>query len=96
MPSATIQPKTLAAAAATLQAIGSAMAAENAAAAIPTTRLIPAAADEVSALTATQFGLHGTSYQAISDQAAAIHQMFTAIVSAGASSLLRQEKSCLS
>lgn len=62
MPSATIQPKTPAAAAAILQAIGSAMAA----------------------------------YQAISDQAAAIHHMFTAIVSAGASSLSRQEKSCLS
>jgi len=47
MPLATIQPKTLAAAAVNLQGIGSALAAGNAAAAVPTTRLIPAAADEV-------------------------------------------------
>jgi hypothetical protein len=86
----TIQPKTLTAAAANLQEIGAAMAARNAAVTAPTIGLIPAAADEVSALTATQFAVHGATYQAVSAQAAAIHQMFTAIMSAG------EEKSCLS
>jgi hypothetical protein len=61
------------------------MAANNAAAAAPTTGVVPAAADEVSALTAAQFSAHGELYQAISAQAAAIHEMFvnTLGVSAG-------------
>jgi PE family len=51
------QPEALTAGAGTLQGIGSSMSAQNAAAAGPTTRVVPAAADEVSALTAVQFGL---------------------------------------
>jgi hypothetical protein len=70
------QPAALTAAADDLQGIGSAMTAQNAAAAAPTTGVIPAAADEVSALTAAQFATHGEMYQAISAQAAAIHDMF--------------------
>ena len=50
------QPEGLTAAAGTLQGIGSSMSAQNAAAAVPTTGVIPAAADGVSALTAAQFG----------------------------------------
>jgi hypothetical protein len=38
-----------------LQGIGSSMSAQNAAAAAPTTEVVPAAADEVSAVTAAQF-----------------------------------------
>lgn len=72
----TTQPELLAAAAGDLQSIGSAIAAQNAASATPTTGVVPAAADEVSALTATQFAAHATIYQAISAQAAAIHEMF--------------------
>ncbi len=72
----TTQPEVLAAAAGNLQAIGSAMAAQNAAAAAPTTGVIPAAGDEVSALTAMQFAAHAQMYQAVSAQAAAIHEMF--------------------
>ncbi|OHU97099.1 PE family protein [Mycobacterium talmoniae] len=81
----TTQPELLTAAAGNLQSIGSALSAQNAAAAAPTTGLIPAAADEVSALTATQFAAHATLYQAVSAQAAAIHEMFvnTLGVSAG-------------
>ena len=45
------QPQALTAAAGTLRGIGSAMSAQNAAAAAPTTGVVPAAADEVSALT---------------------------------------------
>ena len=70
------QPEDLTATAGNLQAIGSAMTAQNAAAAAPTTGVIPAAADEVSALTAAQFAMHARMYQAVSAQAAAIHDMF--------------------
>jgi hypothetical protein len=49
---------------------------QNAAAAAPTTGVVPAAADEVSALTAAQFAAHAQMYQAVSAQAAAIHEMF--------------------
>jgi hypothetical protein len=48
----TTQPEALAAAAGSLQSIGSTLSAQNAAAAAPTTGVVPAAADEVSALTA--------------------------------------------
>jgi hypothetical protein len=81
----TTQPELLAEAAGNLQGIGSAMSAGNAAAAAPTTGVVPAAADEVSALTATQFAAHAQMYQAIGAQAAAIHEMFvnTLGISAG-------------
>jgi PE family len=72
----TTQPDALAAAAGGLQGIGSALSAQNAAAAAPTTGVVPAAADEVSALTAAQFAAHAQMYQAVSAQAAAIHEMF--------------------
>ncbi|WP_134427851.1 type VII secretion system ESX-5 target PE19 [Mycobacterium ulcerans] len=72
----TTQPEALAAAAANLQGKGTTMIAQNAAAAAPTTGVVPAAADEVSALTAAQFAAHAQMYQAVSAQAAAIHEMF--------------------
>jgi hypothetical protein len=72
----TTQPEALAAAAGTLQGIGSSLSAQNAAAAAPTTGVVPAAADEVSALTAAQFAAHAQIYQTVSEQAAAIHQLF--------------------
>ena len=72
----TTHPEALAAAAGQLQTLGSTMAAQDAAAAAPTTGVIPAAADEVSALQATQFSAYGTWYQQVSAQAKAIHEMF--------------------
>jgi PE family len=79
------QPTELTAAAENLQGIGSSLTVQNAAAAAATTSVLPAAADEVSALTAAQFATHAQMYQAISAQAAAIHDMFvnTLGVSAG-------------
>ena len=71
----TTQPEQLTAAAGELSGIGSQMNAQNVAAAAPTTGVIPAA-DEVSALTAAQFAAHAQMYQAMSVQAAAIHEMF--------------------
>lgn len=52
------------------------MSSQNAAAAAPTTWVIPAAAEEVSALTAIQFATHAAIYQAVSTHAAAVHDMF--------------------
>jgi hypothetical protein len=70
------QPAEVTSAAENLQVIGSSLAAQNVAAAAPTAGVLPAAADEVSALTAAQFATHAEMYQAISVQAAAIHDMF--------------------
>ena len=71
----TTQPEALAAAAGSLQSIGSVLSAQNAAAATPTTGVVPAAADEVSALTAAQFSAHAQMYQTVSAQATAIHEL---------------------
>lgn len=82
----TTHPEALTAAAGNLEGVGSAMAAQNAAAAAPTTGVVPAAADEVSALQATQFAAYGTLYQQISAQASAIQDMFVQTLRASADS----------
>ena len=87
----TTQPETLATAAGNLTAIGSAVSAENAAAAASTIGVSPAAADEVSALTATQFAAHASVYQTVSAQAAAIHDQFVAAMGASAGSYAATE-----
>ncbi|MBS4729194.1 PE family protein [Mycobacterium sp. SM1] len=87
----TTQPELLAAAAGELAGIGSAMSAQNAAAAAPTTGVVPAAADEVSALTAAQFAAHAQLYQAVSAQAAAIHEMFVNALGTSAASYAATE-----
>jgi hypothetical protein len=87
----TTQPEELTAAAGNLAGLGSGMAAGNAAAAAPTTGVVPAAADEVSALTAAQFAAHGELYQAISAQAAAIHEMFVNTLGISAASYAATE-----
>jgi len=70
----TTQPEALTAAANALQTLGTSMAAQNTAAAAPTTGVAPAAADPVSALQAAQFSAYGSWYQQVSAQAAAIQQ----------------------
>ena len=85
------RPTELTAAAENLQGIGSSLTAQNAAAAAPTTGVLPAAADEVSALTAAQFATHAQMYQAISAQAAAIHEMFVNTLGVSASSYAATE-----
>jgi predicted DNA-binding transcriptional regulator YafY len=72
----TTQPEALAAAASSLQSIGSSLSAQNAAAAAPTTGMVPAAADEVLALTAPQFAAQSRMAQAVSAQATAIQELF--------------------
>jgi hypothetical protein len=87
----TTQPEALSAAAGDLQGIGSTVSAADAVAAAPTTGVVPAAADEVSALTAAQFTAHAQMYQAVSAQAAAIHQQFVTTLAASAGSYAATE-----
>jgi hypothetical protein len=86
-----IVPEMLSTAADNLQSVGLRLQAQNTAAAVPTTGLIPPASDEVSALTAMQFTAHAHAYQAVSAQAAAIHQMFVTMLAAGADSYATTE-----
>jgi hypothetical protein len=79
----TAQPELLSGAAGTLAGIGDAIGARNAAAAVPTTGLAPAASDIVSAMTAAQFGQHGFTYQQIAAQAAAVHEQLVATLRSG-------------
>ncbi len=71
----TTQPAALAAAG-SLRGIGSSLSGQNAASAVPTTGVVAAAADQVSALIAAQFAVHAQMYQAVIAQAAAIHELF--------------------
>jgi hypothetical protein len=80
----TAQPEDLSGAAGSLAGLGDAMAARNAAAATPTTGLVPAASDIVSAMTAAQFGKHGAAYQQIAAQAATVHEQVVAALRSGA------------
>ena len=87
----TTQPEALLAAVANLRTIGSAMVAHSTAAAAPTTGVVPAAADEVSAATAAQFAAHAHAYQTVSAQAAAVHEMFVNALSSGANAYAATE-----
>ncbi|BDE17130.1 MULTISPECIES: PPE family protein, SVP subgroup [Mycobacterium] len=72
----TAVPQELAAAAAQLGAIGSALAAQNAGAAAPTTAIAPAAADQVSIIQSGIFTAYGALYQQVSAEAQAIQEQF--------------------
>ena len=87
----TTQPQMLTAGASDLRAIGSALSGRNAAAAGPTTGVVPAATDEVSALTAAQFTSHAQMYQAVSAQAGVVHDMFVTTLAATAGSYAATE-----
>jgi hypothetical protein len=82
----TAQSPALMAAANQLQHLGTAMTAQNNAAAMPTTSVAPAAADPVSGLQAMQFSAYGTWYQQVSQQAQAIHQMLVNTLGSNAGS----------
>ncbi|MCV7089407.1 PE family protein, partial [Mycobacterium interjectum] len=84
-------PEYVTAAASDLANIGSTISAANAAAAVPTSTVAAAAGDEVSAAIAAIFGGHAQAYQAISAQAAAFHQQFVQLLTAGAGSYTNAE-----
>ncbi|KAA1250658.1 PE family protein [Mycobacterium simiae] len=77
-------PKMVAAAASDLANIGSTISTANAAAALETTSVLAAGADEVSAAIAALFGTHAQAYQALSAQAAAFHAEFVQTLNTGA------------
>ncbi|AGZ53418.1 PE family protein [Mycobacterium kansasii] len=87
----TTRPAALTAAASALHIVGSSMATQNAAAAAPTTGLVPTAADQASALQAAQFAAYGTWYQQVSAQAMVIHQMLVNTLGSSAGSYAKTE-----
>ncbi|MGH3561228.1 MAG: PE family protein [Mycobacterium sp.] len=87
----TTEPEMLSAAAGNLAGIGESMTTGTAAAAGPTTGVVPPAADLVSALAAAQFAAHAEMFQAVSAQAAAIHQQMVATLGTNASSYAAAE-----
>src|SRR6478736_4980663 len=72
----------IAAALADVSSIEAAVTQANAATALPTTALLVAANDEVSAAIATLFGDHGRAYQLVSAQAAQAQNQFAQLLSA--------------
>ncbi len=87
----TVFPDMLAGAAGDLVGIGSQLAAANTAAIGPTTTVLAAGADEVSAAIAAVFSGHGQAYQVLSAQVAAFHQRFVEALNAGAQSYVGAE-----
>jgi PE family protein len=84
-------PEIVAAAASNLQSIGAALNVGNAAAAGPTTGVVPAAVDEVSILTAAQFATHGARFQELSAQASKIQAALAATLATSAGSYAETE-----
>src|ERR1700709_387997 len=77
-------PELVAAAAANLATIGSAVNAANAIAAAPTIQVLAAGADEVSAAIAALFGQQALGYHSLSAQAEAFHAQFAQALTASA------------
>ena len=84
-------PDMLAAAVADVAGIGSSLSRANGAAVAPTTGIVVAAEDEVSATIAAVFSAHGQGFQALSAQAAAFHDQFVQALTAGAGSYVSTE-----
>lgn len=81
-----VAPSVLESVAAELAQLGSTLGAANLAAAIPTTELAAAAADEVSAAIAALFGAHAHEYQAAAAQAATFQEQFLQTLSSASAS----------
>ncbi|WP_459797708.1 PE family protein, partial [Mycobacterium riyadhense] len=84
-------PEMVTAAATDLAGIRSVISAANAAAAVPTTSVLAAGADEVSAAIAALFGAHAQAYQALSAQAVAFHDQLVEALNSGASAYAAAE-----
>ncbi|GJO11461.1 PE family protein PE32 [Mycobacterium marinum] len=85
------QTDVLAATAAELQSINVAVQAGNVAAAVPTTGVVPAAADLVSLLAASQFAAHAQLYQQIGAQAVAVQEQLATTLGISAGSYAATE-----
>ncbi|WP_435104356.1 cellulose binding domain-containing protein [Mycobacterium sp. Z3061] len=77
-------PEALAAAVTDIAGIGSSLSAANAAAAVPTTEILAAAADEISTAVASLFGAHALDYQSLSARVASFQAQFMDSLFAGA------------
>ncbi len=86
-----VEPQAVAGAAADVANIGSRIGAARAAAAGPTTGLVAAAEDEVSAATAQLFGAYGQQYQGLLQQAAGFHEQFVATLAAAGNAYSQAE-----
>ncbi|MCW2660519.1 MAG: hypothetical protein JWP83_1671 [Mycobacterium sp.] len=86
-----VVPDMLETAAADVARIGSAVTAGNLAAAVPTTELAAAGADEVSAAIAALFGAHAQEFQAAAARATTYYEQFVRTLSAAATSYLATE-----
>ena len=84
-------PQLLTDAASDLAGLGSTIKTAHAAAAFPTTRLLPAAADEISTEIASLFSAHGQGFQRLSAQVAAFHEQFVGSLSASANAYATAE-----
>ena len=84
MSSVIAAPELITAAATDLANIGSTIRAADATSASWTTAVLPAAEDEVSAAIAGVFSARGQGFQALSVQAASLHNQFVQLVNAGA------------
>jgi triacylglycerol lipase len=76
-------PEILESAAADVAGIGSSVRAANASAAAPTTAVLAAAGDEVSAAITSVFSSHARQFQALSARAAAFHDQFVQTLNSG-------------
>ena len=85
------QPQAMAAAAADVAGIGSAINEANATAVGRTTGVLAAAADEVSAATATLFNSYAQEYQAVIKQAGAFHNEFAQLLAAAGNAYAETE-----
>ncbi|SPM30348.1 PE family protein, partial [Mycobacterium terramassiliense] len=80
------RPELLTAAAGNLSTIGASMVSASAAVEGPTTQVVAPAADQVSALVATQFAVHGLAYQTVATMASQIHDAFVGAMATGGTS----------
>jgi PPE-repeat protein len=92
----TAAPEMVTSAASDLASIGSMISEAKAAAVGPTTGVVAAASDEVSAAIASLFSSHAQDFQALSTRAAAFHQRFVQLMSGGAAQYASTEAANLS
>ena len=85
------EPQIMASVAENIQGIGSAVSEASAAAAVPTSGVLAAAADEVSAAIASLFGAHGQEFQAVISQAQAFHNEFERTLAAAGGAYVQAE-----
>jgi hypothetical protein len=90
-----VHPALVAAAAQDIRAIGAAIGDATSYASAPTTTVLPAGADQVSAAFTEVLNSHGSDFRAISGQAQLFHQQFTANLAAGTQAFTHNEQSAV-